>query len=46
MPLKALVPMAFVESLPRSMAFYSKLGFRVANTHTPEGGGEPVWAWL
>ncbi len=42
MTLKALVPMAFVESLPRSMAFYSQLGFRVANTHTPPGSGEPV----
>jgi catechol 2,3-dioxygenase-like lactoylglutathione lyase family enzyme len=46
MTLKALVPMAFVTNLPRSMAFYSKLGFRVANTHTPAGSGEPVWAWL
>jgi hypothetical protein len=46
MALKALVPMAFVQSLPRSMAFYSKLGFRVANTHTPEGATEAVWAWL
>jgi hypothetical protein len=46
MGLKALVPMAFVASVPRSIAFYSMLGLRVANTHTPEGSAEPIWAWL
>jgi catechol 2,3-dioxygenase-like lactoylglutathione lyase family enzyme len=43
---KALVPMAFVASVPRSIEFYRKLGFGPGNTHTPEGGAEPVWAWL
>jgi hypothetical protein len=38
--------MAFVESVRRSIEFYSKLGFEVGNTHTPEGGVEPIWAWL
>lgn len=46
MELKSLVPMAFVRSVPRSIEFYRKLGFEVGNTHTPEGGEEPVWAWL
>jgi hypothetical protein len=44
--LKALVPMAHVRSVPRSIDFYRKLGFVEGNTHTPEGGREPVWAWL
>ena len=46
MTLKALVPMAHVRSVPRSIDFYRKLGFVEGNTHTPEGGREPVWAWL
>jgi uncharacterized glyoxalase superfamily protein PhnB len=46
MKLKSLVPMAFVGSVRRSMEFYRKLGFVEENTHTPEGGSEPVWAWL
>lgn len=46
MMLKSLVPMAFVLSVRRSIEFYAKLGFEVGNTHTPEGGVEPVWAWL
>jgi catechol 2,3-dioxygenase-like lactoylglutathione lyase family enzyme len=46
MAIQSLVPMAFVESVPRSIEFYRKLGFREAGTHTPEGGKEPVWAWL
>jgi catechol 2,3-dioxygenase-like lactoylglutathione lyase family enzyme len=46
MTLKSLVPMAYVQSVRRSIEFYAKLGFEVGNTHTPEGGGEPVWAWL
>jgi len=46
MSLSSLVPMAFVRSVSRSIEFYRKLGFSVGNTHTPEGGAEPVWAWL
>jgi hypothetical protein len=37
---------AFVKSVPRSIEFYQKLGFVTGNTHTPEGEGEPTWAWL
>jgi hypothetical protein len=46
MTLKGLVPMAFVRSVPRSIAFYGKLGFEVRNTHAPEASTEPVWAWV
>jgi hypothetical protein len=46
MTLKSLVPMAYVHSVPRSVEFYRQLGFEVGNTHTPEGGSEPVWAWI
>jgi catechol 2,3-dioxygenase-like lactoylglutathione lyase family enzyme len=42
----SLVPMAFVQSVNRSIEFYRKLGFAPGHTHTPEGGTEPVWAWL
>ena len=42
----ALVPMLPVTSVPRTTAFYQQLGFAIGNTHTPDGGSEPVWAWL
>lgn len=41
-----LVPMAFVQSVPRSMDFYGQLGFVAQNTHQPENVPDPVWAWL
>jgi len=44
--LNSLVPLAHVRSVPTSIEFYTMLGFTVENTHTPEGGAEPVWAWL
>ena len=44
--IRSLVPMAHVQSVPRSIDFYSKLGFEVGNTFTPEGSPEPAWAWL
>jgi catechol 2,3-dioxygenase-like lactoylglutathione lyase family enzyme len=46
MKLNSLVPLAYVRSVTRSIEFYRKLGFEEGNTHTPEGGAEPVWAWL
>jgi hypothetical protein len=46
MTLKSLVPMAYVRSVRRSIESYAKLGFEAGNSHMPEGGGEPVWAWL
>jgi catechol 2,3-dioxygenase-like lactoylglutathione lyase family enzyme len=45
-PLASLVPMIHVRSVERSIEFYRKLGFEEKNRHTPEGGAEPVWAWL
>lgn len=45
-PLCSLVPMLFVQSVPRSIEFYAKLGFEVGNTFTPEAQPEPTWAWL
>lgn len=44
--LAALVPMLHVENVPRSIAFYERVGFQTRDTHTPEGRTEPVWAWL
>ena len=44
--LKALVPMAFVADVARSIAFYGKLGFDVRNTSTQPGESEPSWASL
>ena len=44
--LSALVPMLPVSDVPRTIRFYEQLGFRVGNTHTPDGQANPVWAWL
>jgi hypothetical protein len=44
--LKALVPMAHVQSVTRSIEFYARLGFTVQNTVVPDGAEEPVWAWV
>lgn len=41
-----LVAMAHVESVARSIDFYSKLGFSVRDTFEPEGEDEPTWASL
>jgi predicted enzyme related to lactoylglutathione lyase len=43
---RALVPMCHVQSVPRSINFYRKLGFRLGNTFTPDGAAEASWAWL
>jgi catechol 2,3-dioxygenase-like lactoylglutathione lyase family enzyme len=44
--IRALVPFAHVASVPASIEFYTKLGFEVGNTFTPDGASEPSWAWL
>jgi catechol 2,3-dioxygenase-like lactoylglutathione lyase family enzyme len=44
--IRALVPMAFVRSVPDSIAFYRRLGFETENTFTPAGQDEPAWAYL
>ena len=41
-----LAPMLPVTNVARAIAFYEGLGFQIGNTHTPEGGDAPVWAWL
>lgn len=43
---RSLEPMAFVRSVPESIRFYARLGFRVHATHAPEGATDPVWASL
>jgi predicted enzyme related to lactoylglutathione lyase len=42
----SLVPMAFVASVPRAIAFYETLGLTARNTYAPPDGEEPAWAWL
>lgn len=44
--IRALVAMAHVKSVARSIEFYRTLGFAVGNTVVPDGGTEPSWAWL
>jgi catechol 2,3-dioxygenase-like lactoylglutathione lyase family enzyme len=44
--LRALVPMLHVASVARSVAFYERLGFEVANAFTPPGEAEPSFASL
>ena len=43
---KQLVAYAHVADVERSIRFYADLGFRVANSVTPQGGTTLVWAWL
>jgi len=42
----SLVPMAHVRDVARSIAFYRRLGFEVANTVTPPGATAPIWAMI
>jgi hypothetical protein len=46
MPVRSIVAMAFVASVPRSTGFYTKLGFEVTNTFAADSAPEPTWAWL
>ena len=46
MKLAKLVPIAEVESVPRSIEFYQKLGFAAARTFARDNGTEPTWASL
>ena len=45
-PVRFLVPMAHVKSVPASIAFYRHLGFEVENTFTPPEQKDPTWASL
>jgi catechol 2,3-dioxygenase-like lactoylglutathione lyase family enzyme len=42
---QALVPYVHVGDIRRSIAFYQRLGFSVANAH-PEDSEAPTWVWL
>lgn len=44
--LRAVVPMAHVASVLRSMDFYQRLGFRCENSFNPPQAPEPTWAWM
>jgi catechol 2,3-dioxygenase-like lactoylglutathione lyase family enzyme len=44
--LDRVVAMLHVASVPRSIAFYAKLGFGVLNTYKPAGAADPTWAYL
>jgi len=46
LPVRSLVPLAHVRSVPASIAFYEKIGFTLGNTFTPPDESEPVWAWM
>jgi len=43
---RALVPLAHVADIARSIAFYAKLGFTVENQVVAAGEEQPNWAWL
>jgi hypothetical protein len=45
-PVRSLIPMVHVKSVPTSIGFYGLLGFRVENTFTPSDRTEPSWAYL
>lgn len=43
---RVVIPMLHVADVPRSIAFYAKLGFGVRSTFVPPGAGIPSWAML
>src|SRR5262245_35102831 len=45
-PFRSLVPIASVKNVTESIRFYTKIGFEVGNTFTPNNENEPAWAWL
>lgn len=45
-PFRAVTALAYVQRMSVSIAFYEKIGFRVANTFVPPAETEPSWAWL
>ena len=42
---KGLVPYAHAADVNRSVEFYKKLGFEIANAH-PSNSAKPIWVWL
>lgn len=45
-PFRSITGMAHVQDMPASIAFYEKIGFRVAGNFVPPAQTEPSWAWL
>jgi predicted enzyme related to lactoylglutathione lyase len=45
-PFRSITAMAHVQDMSASIAFYEKIGFRVAGNFVPPGQTEPSWAWL
>ncbi|MFN8010992.1 MAG: VOC family protein [Holophagaceae bacterium] len=45
-PVRALVPMAHVADVERSIRFYAHLGLLPLDTFTPPGAPGPTWAFL
>ena len=45
-PVRSLIPMVQVKSVPTAIGFYGRLGFKVENTFTPSDEKEPSWAYL
>ena len=43
---QALIPLAYVRSVPDSLTFYRLLGFETLNTFTPPDRKVPTWAAL
>lgn len=46
MRIRSVVAMVPVSDMPRSLAFWQKLGFDVENDFVPPGETVPTWAWL
>ncbi len=44
--LRSFVPLLQVQSVPRSIEFYRRLGFEIGNTFDHGGTTETMWAWL
>lgn len=46
MQTKQLVALTSVSDVERSVAFYQRLGFEVADQFVPAGATKPSWVWL
>ena len=44
--IRSLIPLIVVDSVPRSIEFYERIGFSAAGSFTPPGAAEPGWASL
>lgn len=46
MAIRSVVAMLPVTDMPKSIAFYARLGFRVSSDFVPPGAPAPSWVWL